>query len=223
MSWGEVFKINKNMKRSLDEQMRDLKFQPIRIITQSTTYTPEKTGLYKVICIGAGGDGYFNDSSNNYSAAGGASGGVAIKTIKLTKATSYNVTVSTTASFSNELTATSGGSSSSGGTGGTATGGDYNFAGKSGGSSNSKTASVKGGSIGVAISDLFTIGETLSGFGYDSSDLLQMYNLRYGDNLLGYGGGGGAALYRNSDTYVDGVRLNGLPAAVLIIPIEMEE
>ena len=48
MSWGEVFKINKNMKRALNEQLRDLKFQEVKIITSTGTYTPTKTGLYKV-------------------------------------------------------------------------------------------------------------------------------------------------------------------------------
>lgn len=223
MSWTKVFKINKNMKRSLDEQMRDLKFQPIRIITQSTTYTPEKTGLYKVICIGAGGNGSYNDSFNNYSASGGSSGSVAIKTLKLTKSTSYNVTVSTTSSFSTELTATS--------SGGTATGGDYNFNGVAGGYTTSDGNPVKGGSVGVAISDLFTIGTSsividfTSDSDYTDRKMLQ-YELFYGDSLLGYGGGGGAVVYDSGPSttrVMDGRKLNGLPAAVLIIPLEMEE
>ena len=57
MSWGEVGRLNNNFKKPLNEQMRDMQYKPLRIITSTTTYKPEKTGLYKIICVGAGGDG----------------------------------------------------------------------------------------------------------------------------------------------------------------------
>ena len=136
MSWSEVFKINKNMKRALDEQMRDAIALPMRIITTSTTYTPEKTGIYKVICVGAGGKsgGATGSSMSGVYGDSGGGGGVAIKTLKLLSSESYNITVGSSASFSNILTATSGGNGAknSPGSGGTATGGDYNFSGGNG-------------------------------------------------------------------------------------------
>ena len=107
MSWAEVFKINKNMKRALNEQIRDLKCNPMRVITTTQSFTPEKTGLYKVICVGAGADSYGNTTSysSDMIAEAGSGGGVALKTIKLYSSKSYNVTVSTTASFAYDSTA----------------------------------------------------------------------------------------------------------------------
>lgn len=224
MSWGEVFKINKNMKRALNEQLRDLKFQPIRIITTTTTYTPEKTGLYKVICVGAGGNGGYSNSVGSVGAGSGGGGGVAIKTIKLDSDTSYSVTVSATASFaynSEAITATAGGYglSNVAGAGGTASGGDYNYTGESG--SNTGTISTgtshvppATGSVGVFISDL-----TRS----PSPDYADSKIFPYGDSLLNYGGGGTAYGYYNGSGSYGGYASVGKPAAVIIIPIEMEE
>lgn len=217
MSWGEVFKINKNMKRSLDEQLRDMKFQPIRVITATGTYTPEKTGLYKVICVGAGGKGVVVESGGSYMGGGGG-GGVAIKTLRLVKSTSYNITIGTTASFSNTLTATAGSSPmvvsgvETPGKGGTATGGDNNFTGESGEFYVNDYANYtcRGGSVGVMISDL-----SRHHFSYNSNGMLHTM----GDSLLEYGGGGAAS---KSAGNIVGVS-NGHPAAVIIIPLEMEE
>ena len=224
MSWAEVFKINSNMKKPLNEQMRDIKFQPIRIVTATGTFKPEKTGLYKVICVGAGGKGESEQGSSYVYLASGGGGGVAIKTLRLVSTTSYNVTVGTTASFTHEsgsLSATAGTNgdtdSSAGGTGGTASGGDFNYNGSNGSytyaSSSNKTPTLTPGSVGVFISDLSRRGDSewivLDGV---------THKLTYGDSILGYGGSGNASgIYNGKGTFT-----SGLPAAVIIIPIEME-
>ena len=230
MSWAEVFKINSNMKKPLNEQLNEVKEQlngrlrnticlPMRVITFSSTYTPEKTGLYKVICVGGGG-GAGGGSSSSYSGLtkknGGGGGGVAIKTLRLSSTTSYNVTVSTTASFSTELSATAGTSSSVG----TASGGDSNYQGHSGNSAGDVfDTGVVGGSVGVAITELT---RTHSVTHTDFSSYIT--ELRYGDSLLGYGGGAPTLMYYDEDAgrYYT-VSMMGQPAAVIIIPLEMEE
>lgn len=219
MSWAEVFKINKNMKRSLDEQLRDMKHNPIRVITTTGTYTPEKTGLYKVICIGAGGDSYYRYSGGERVAAGHG-GGVAIKDLFLDSDTSYNVTVSTSASFGTELTATAGSSDYYlnsdwyNGEVGTASGGDYNFNGTRGDWGTASNVTRDGGSVGVVIGEFTRQRVLVESFGGNT--------LMYGESLLNYGGGGPAVFVSNSDGERE-VLLNGLPAAILIIPLEMEE
>lgn len=227
MSWGEVCKINNNMKKSLNEQMRDMKFQPVRIITETGTYKPEKTGLYKIICVGAGGNGGYKNNSSNYGGAGGGGGGVAIKTMKLSSSVNYSVTVGTTASFAysgGAITATSGVAPTetnvATGEGGTASGGDYNFKGTLGGCTGNKVEYIapKPGSVGVFISGLSQTSHSISHF---LNDILVEYP--YGDSILGYGGGGSGAGYWTSSSNSGGHSKNGQPAAVIIIPIEMEE
>jgi hypothetical protein len=216
MSWAEIFKINNNMKKTLNEQMREARFLPIRIITTTGKFTPEKTGIYKVICVGAGGDGY--PSPTQVSAGGG--GGVAIKTLRLLSTTSYNVTVNDAASSfaynSTALTASSGedGDKNESGGGGSASGGDSNYVGTSGAAMTyTSTVSPMAGSVGVYLSELTTIGkhEVFGTSGY-FADLL------YGESILGYGGGGTAVRFGSTPYY-----LAGLPGAVIIIPLEMEE
>ena len=241
MSWGETCKINKNMKRALNEQIRDMKYHPIRVITSTGTYTPEKTGLYRVICVGAGGDGLRSckgsGDSYYYYMTGGSAGGVAIKDIKLTAGTSYSVTVSNTASFGNEMSATAGvtgyysywGGSVVSPSGGIASGGDYNFNGQVGNvyntyssTYNSATAkwsdstngtSANGASVGVVISDVCRRYAFHNG----------TQGLWFGTSILEYGGGAPSSLDKSNSTH-DTLTVNkGLPAAIIIIPLEMEE
>lgn len=221
MSWAEVFKINSNMKKPLNEHLRDMKFQSVRIITATGTFTPEKTGLYKVICVGAGGDG---DTTSNYVAAGGG-GGVAIKTLRLLSTKSYNVTVSSTASFTHDngsITATAGADgntsalSSDGGAGGTASGGDYNYTGSNGDDDRGYDTIPLPGSVGVYISDLSRQKSVTRVYGESAIEI------PYGDNLLGYGGGAcGVAMGSPSST--NRIYLTGQPAAIIIVPLELEE
>lgn len=219
MSWAEVFKINKNMKKALNEQLRDMKFQPIRIITATGTFKPEKTGLYKVICVGAGGEG---QASYNAGVASGGAGGVAIKTLRLVSTTSYNVTVSSTASFAygtDALTATSGDDafSAEGGDGGTASGGDFNYPGGNGDDSSGSRNIPHPGSVGVFISDLSVSKSTTR------TVLGEVFDIPYGDSILGYGGGGSSVMIDNGSSNRGTAILLGQPAAVVIVPIEMEE
>ena len=227
MSWSQVFKINKNMKRALNEQIRDLKCTPIRVITTTGTYTPEKTGLYKIICVGAGGTGSCTDTSessaNNVYASSGGGGGVAIITQHLLSSQSYSVTVSTTASFSNIVSATGGESKSISGVGGTASGGDYNFAGVRGtGSAGGVDVGRNGGGVGVYLTELSRDSVFVKYF----TALSPSVSLKYGQNILGFGGGGPATVYKTGTTgspSYEGNCVPGLPAAVIIIPLEMEE
>lgn len=223
MSWGEVYKINNNMKRAINEQLRDMTCRPIRVITTTGTYTPERTGLYKVICVGEGGKGSHRESSNGYSGGGGGGGGgVAIKTLRLSNTTNYNIEISTSVSFThdgNVMTANKGGnaSSASGGSGGTASGGDENYTGANGGSTEDEYNFPIGGSVGVHIGEL---SKTITGSAMVDTNTC-MYT--YGSSLLGYGGGGtGAGYWRTTSAY-GGTDIYGLPGAVIIIPLEMEE
>lgn len=227
MSWGEVLKINKNMRRSIDEQLQDIKYNPIRVITATGNYVPEKTGLYKVICVGKGGAGAsYSSGTYGYAMSGGA-GGVALSTLRLVAGTSYAITVSTTASFGNLLTATSGASAvsnkTSGGTGGTASGGDYNFPGGNGVDVDVDSGGIaNGASVGVLITELVRK--------HPQYCANMETNLWYGDSVLNYGAAGPAYSQKYTTTednmYVTRTRGKGYPglsAAVIIIPIEMEE
>ena len=218
MGWAEVFKINSNMKKPLNEQIREARFLPLRIITATGTFTPEKTGLYKVICVGAGGNGYCNMS---YNASGGGGGGVAIKTLRLVAGTSYAVTVSSSASFAysgTAITATAGGAggSSTAGTGGTGSGGDSNFTGTTGTTTPSYNVHGLPGSVGVYLSEL---GERrfLNLFSVN-----QPIEMPYGDCLVGYGGSGAGYARRVDSSNFEALSTKGLPAAIIIIPLEME-
>lgn len=219
MSWAEVFKINNNMKKTINEQIRDTICSPIRVITSNTTYTPEKTGMYKVICVGAGGnsDGFYGV---NTTLGSGGGGGVAIKIMKLLSTQNYNVTVGSTASFGSTLTATAGGVGSSnnnggtGGAGGTASGGDFNFTGETGsGIWYGKTSnSAKGGNVGTFITELSR--QAISHEGYSAFNI----DLVYGMGILTYGGGAPGAVHGSGV-----LERTGQPGAVIIIPLEMEE
>ena len=221
MSWGEVFKVNNKIKKPINKLLFEKKYFPIRVITTTGTYTPEKTGLYRVICVGAGGDGFYRTYNNNFTNCGGGGGGVAIKDMTLTSTTSYNATISTTASFGSTLTATAGlkavNTESAGYTqypiGGTASGGDYNFTGETGeyDTINKANNNSRGGSVGVVIGELMSYRYSLRRSGL----------VAYGDSLLGYGGGGtSSTLYENSSS--TNFTEVGLPAAIIIIPLELE-
>jgi len=182
MSWAEVKKVNSNMKTPLNTQIANAMYQTAFLITTTQTWVVPKTGLYKIICVGAGGSG------GNYSTqtGTGGAGGVAIKNIQLTQGDSYNLTVGSTASFSNICSATSGGGNSwTGGTGGIATGGDTNYTGNNGNTINAYTT-VLGASVGCFI-------QSLSNF-YTDSRIYSTFTatMRSGYGLLGLGQSGGA-------------------------------
>lgn len=215
MDWSNVFKINSNMKKPINKLIQESRYNAIKVITATETYKPTVSGLYRVICVGKGGDSYISTSysSNNY-ALGGGGGGVAIKDIYLDSATSYNITVSTTASFANQLTATAGETPTStvAANGGTASGGTYNFVGESGKVRSGTNKGADGGSVGVVITEL-----TRSNYAMDDNCV----DALFGDSILNYGGGA-PSMYRYRDSrYVPFERI-GLPAAVIIIPMVLE-
>ena len=221
MSWGELFKVNNNPKKPINKLLFEKKYFPYRIITSTGTYKPEKTGLYRVICVGAGGNGVYKTSSSNFKLYGGGGGGVAIKDMVLYSTTSYNVTISTTASFNGTLTATAGLTATGSYSnitqtpdGGTASGGNYNYAGESGQSGQvyRDPLTTIGGSVKAVIGELLTY----------RCETTRNGTLAYGDSLLGYGGGGSATVFEDDGSYIDHVTY-GLPAVVIIIPLEMEE
>lgn len=220
MSWAEVGKINRNMKKPLNTQLHELNCSRIEVIEATSSYKPAKTGLYRVICVGAGGTGWAgNAGTYDYCAVGGGGGGVAVKDLQLSASTSYSVTISTTASFSNLLTATAGetatkthGSGKTPTIGGTASGGDYNFGGLTGEVTNDYNGAAKGGSVGVAIAEL-TRSVVMADNFYSQ--------LIYGDSLLKYGGGAPAIETSNPIRY-DSFIPAGMPAAVLIMALEVE-
>ena len=228
MSWSEVSKINNNMKRSINEQLRDMKYQAIRVVTSNLTYTPEKTGLYKIICVGKGGNGYYDASSSpTYRATGGGGGGVAVKTMRLSKDKTYQITASSsTASFASDsdiITAT-GGASGTDTSGGSASGGDYNFPGTKGATISTSFQAPRPGSVGVVIADLLRTPASYFGTLVNGkTNITYTISYEYGDSILNYGGGGTGAGFFVDYTYNGGYSTTGKPAAVIIIPIEMEE
>lgn len=221
MGWGELFKINSNRKKAFNEILYKQKCNPIRVISQTGEYSPEKTGTYRVICVGAGGDGYINRGQTTRYYSGGGGGGIAIKDIRLSRGSKYNVTVSTTASFSNILTATAGttanyaSSKFTPSVGGTGSGGTYNYSGKAGTHQavSSDSGMGQGGSVGAMLTDLYR------------QHMFTDVNanvLYYGGSVLRYGGGAPASNTRFDSVYED-ICPKGFPAAILIIPLEMEE
>lgn len=198
---------------TVKSRLEEMKFQPMRVITSTTTFTPEKTGKYKVICVGKGGNG---SSYASTTSVGGGAGGVSIKTLELSSATSYSITISTTgASFSNILSAV-GGSNADGttiGTGGTASGGDYNYTGGNGSKTNSSAIiSANGGSVGVYLSELSRLMSTVIPNPYTTNDVIIGW---YGSSILNYGAGAPGSVSNSGG----GPSIQGLPACVIIIQL----
>ena len=206
-----------NSESSLHSHIREMRYQPLRVITTTGTFKPEKTGLYKVICVGQGGNG------RNLSPfrGGGGGGGLAVKTLTLSSATTYNVTIGELTSFGNILTAEAGtmpllsGSTQVPGYGGTASGGDNNYRGEDGETSTSDTVMCKGGSVGC------TIGELSRQFTYFAPET-EMFHI-HGECILNYGGGGAVSRSKTGTSTYTAKEDSGRKGAVIIIPLEMEE
>ena len=201
MSIGELaMLVNDNFDKPLNQQIREMQYIGSYVFTSSTTFTPDKSGYYKVIVVGAGGaHDYTGSSGSAYYYASGGAGGVAIKNMHLLSTQEYTIDIERdNSTFNGNLVATAGGdgkafstSSATGGAGGTASGGDFNYDGLWG------TVSVnnppRGGSVGVFIPGLMLPYLTETGLG-----------------ILGYGIGG-----------TSGAAAGG--AAIIIIPLELEE
>lgn len=200
--------VNSNFNKPLNEQIRDNQWQGGYVFSETSnttiSFTPDKSGYYKIIAIGAGGVGDGTRlADNDYRVCTGGSGGVAIKTMKLLSSQSYTISFTYGAanvSFNNILSATRGTDGDARnrdpGSGGTASGGDFNYNGISG-QYIGESASLTGPGVGVFIPGL---SQRESGSG---------------NSIFGYGNGG-------SYSYSDGSGYTG-PAAVLILPLELEE
>ena len=200
MSIGELaMLVNDNFDKPLNQQIREMQYIGSYVFTSSTTFTPDKSGYYKVIVVGAGGAYDYTGTTGNFCYASGGAGGVAIKNMHLLSTQEYTIDIERgNSTFNGNLVATAGGkgdsfppSSATGGAGGTASGGDFNYDGLWG------TVRVnnppKGGSVGVFIPGLMLPYSTETGLG-----------------ILGYGIGG------TSEAAAGG-------AAIIIIPLELEE
>lgn len=213
MSISEIaMLVNDNFNKSLNVQMRELAFNPMYLITSGTSFTPEKSGWYRIICVGKSGGGSFS-SSKQY---GGGSAGVSISTMRLDSSITYPMTISTSpttaSSFDGTMMAYGGGNATASayGDGGTATGGDYNYNGKSGAEMTEDSLySIQGADVGVVISGLYDIiGSAHSG----------KYSAYTGRGICGYGGGQGGM---GGDTIISSsIKPTG---CILIIPLELEE
>lgn len=212
MSWGEVFKINSNMKVPLNKQLRNIELYRSWLFEASATFTPPVDGVYKVTCIGAGGAGK--------NSKGGGAGGVVVGLLKLQSSSSYAITVSKNSSFSNLITATAGsdGTSSSGGAGGSGSGGTVY---------NGNAGESKGGSVGIFIAGAMKDSADADypggmGLYVGHSKVLSGNSSSYTNYSASSGGGcgaGGGSYYANSNknSYLT---TSGGDAAVLITLIE---
>lgn len=88
---GSLSSLVTEEKGSVTDAINDLAENTVyrpAVIRESGNYVAPATGLYKVTVVGGGAGGSYalrNDSSNDSAAPGGASGGTAIKWIRLTK------------------------------------------------------------------------------------------------------------------------------------------
>lgn len=202
--------VNDNFTVPLNRQMRDNRFLPARIIESTQDFVVERSGWYKIICVGAGGDSYL---TVNTKYTGGA-GGVSISTKHLNSGESIQV------SFDNGsvsvpqygMTASVGEDAkiSRGGYGGTASGGDDNYTGQNGKKA-SDASNNNGAGVGVYIPEL-NIQNIES---VTTEDGVETVGL--GFNILGYGRSATIASSYGADESTRG------GSACIIIPLEYTE
>lgn len=208
--------VNNNFDKPLNEQMRDLKYLGSYLFVNDTSFSPDKSGWYKIICVGKGGATQIDSEGVNY----GGSGGVAISTLNLISTESYKITISTqqhnASSFDEKIFAYGGGDGySSNGVGGVASGGQFNYNGLSG----SSATSSAGADVGVFIPELMKNKElitssTLTGQTYSST-----HSVSSGFGILGYGGGQGGRKLSQYNSILSPISTG----CVLIIPLELTE
>lgn len=210
--------VNSNFNKPLNEQARELTYAGSYLFEDSTTFTPDKPGWYKVIVVGKGGDGsIYEYSSPNYYSASGGSGAVAIKTMYLSSDKHYAVEVSNVQSgFDSTIIAKAGTDGETGrnlynrGTGGTASGGDLNYNGIDGDSNTNAPSYSR--DVGVHIPELMEKTRIVNT--YISGSSYQYYELYTGYGILEHGASGGTNNYG---------AISGQKGCVLIIPLEFEE
>lgn len=217
--------VNSNFTKPLNEQARELAYAGSYLFVSSRSFIPDKTGWYKVIVVGAGGESDSHNPSNgtNYLATGG-SGGVSISTVHLKSSETYSIEVeSTQSSFNNIMIATAGtagiaypSSSRDAGDGGIASGGDFNYSGLSGNITSFNYYDLRGlagSDVGVYIPELMR-RETIAVSYTNSNDQINTGQLYSGYGILGYGAS-------NGEGYANVTPIKG--GCVLIIPLEFEE
>ena len=94
MSIGELaMLVNDNFDKPLNQQIREMQYIGSYVFTSSTTFTPDKSGYYKVIVVGAGGAN--DEVGHGYDAiyASGGAGGVAIKNMHLLSTQEYTIDI----------------------------------------------------------------------------------------------------------------------------------
>ena len=99
MSWAKVLKINKNVKKAINEQLTDREFNIGQLITASTNWVVPKTGIYKIICVGAGAEANISNRTS------GGAGGVVVEKAILKQGDTYSITISGSSSFGDLCTA----------------------------------------------------------------------------------------------------------------------
>lgn len=229
MSWAEVFKINSNTKRALNEQIRDSQYKSSYLITESGTWTVPSTGYYKVFCVGAGGNINSGNGGSIFTDGGtfgsttylyiGSAGGVAVKTLELNKGTSYTITIedppttytassTNKTSFGDIMYATTGGMGDTKNVtthqlpnGGVGSGGDYNFSGESGQvvTYSPGMRTIIGASVGCYIPELMRDNSAFSTAISDGT-IYGTPNAKSGLGILGYGSSQGYAAYVKSSS-----------------------
>ena len=211
MSWTEIKKtINSNFNKPLNEKLIDFSFPQIYVFEQSTTFTPPKNGLYKIICVGAGRE-------ESTSGRVGGAGGVAIKTMQLSTAQSYPITINTTNPYSASFNSSIIGNGSTGTDGGTASGGDFNYTGGAGRSDiPTSGAYLNGASVGVFLNGLSD--RQCFRLTYQSVGTIYLDETLYGGyGILGFGFG---QAYADNSSSTE-KRSPAGKAGVIIIPIDI--
>lgn len=213
--------VNDNFTVPLNKQMRDNRFLPARIIETTQDFVVERSGWYKIICVGAGGDSTVGSGSGT---SGGA-GGVSISTKLLTKGDIVPVSISdgTTSIQFFGMTAEKGGDATSeeAGSGGNAYGGEENYKGLDGKRA-SESPNNNGAGVGVYIPELSFRNLTQTVAWSESSSYSAGYaTLIIAPSLLGYGHSS-TQYYKPSGGSPRQESYSGA-AACIIIPLEYTE
>ena len=213
--WKEIkTSINNNLSKPLNVQARELSFAGSYVFESSKTFTPDKSGWYKVIVVGAGGNHDLYMPQNTYYVRTGGSGGVCISTLKLLSTEKYEITISgNSASFEN-MTANRGGNASqnSAGSGGTASGGEFNYPGLAGDYVNSQVTR-NGKDVGVFIPSLMERNTAMVASGEYGG--IVAYS---GYGILGHGASSGVAFSGSYNAVTE-----AQSGCVIIIPLEIIE
>ena len=89
--WAGLSTVQELATVSMISRLIDPSYYDDTLVTSNTTYIPQITGKYVVLCVGAGAAGYFETSTQ--SGAGGGAGGCGYIETTLYAGTSYPVTI----------------------------------------------------------------------------------------------------------------------------------